>query len=189
MAKHYINGRHSVKVEAILKEIEGDNLKGEAKLCRVLLLLYAALGKADEVGRVWKVCEESSPQLEDCAAAIKAWGKLNRLEEAESAFELMEQKWGKQNLISSRQYSAMLNVYANNKMLKKGKRPGQENDRKRVQDGSFNLECNGEAVRGSRTSRESRQIAAHGGPQEQDAGDVQRVHDDPGLLLRERGCP
>ncbi|CAN0907985.1 Pentatricopeptide repeat-containing protein At1g80270, mitochondrial [Linum grandiflorum] len=118
MAKHYVHGGLTGKAEAILKKIEGGNLEEHRLVCRVLFPLYAALGKAEEVGRVWKVCE-SSPYLVECVGAIEAWGKLNRVHEAELVFATMEQKCG--NLISSRQYSALLNVYANNKMVEKGK--------------------------------------------------------------------
>ncbi|XP_028081907.1 pentatricopeptide repeat-containing protein At1g80270, mitochondrial-like [Camellia sinensis] len=75
------------------------------------------LRKADEVGRVWKVCE-SNPNPDECMAAIEAWGKLNKIEEAEAVFERMLKTWKK---LSSKHYSTLLKVYANHKMLAKGK--------------------------------------------------------------------
>uniref|UniRef100_A0A5B6YHF9 Putative Pentatricopeptide repeat-containing protein isoform 1 n=1 Tax=Davidia involucrata TaxID=16924 RepID=A0A5B6YHF9_DAVIN len=117
MAKHYVSGGLKEKAEAVLKEMEGGNLKDNRWACRALLPLYAALGKADEVGRVWKVCE-SNPRLDDCMAAIEAWGKLNKIEEAEAVFDRILKTWKK---LSSRHYSALLKVYANHKMLAKGK--------------------------------------------------------------------
>lgn len=117
LAKHYALGGLTEKAEAVLKEMEGENLKLNRWACRALLPLYAALGKADEVGRVWKVCE-SNPRLEECISAIEAWGKLNKIEEAEAVFDRMFKTWKK---LSSRHYSAMLKVYASHKMLTKGK--------------------------------------------------------------------
>ena len=116
LARHYASGGLTEKAEAILKEMEGDNLK-DRFTCRLLLPLYAQLGKADDVRRVWKICE-SNPWLEECMAAIEAWGKLKKIEEAEAVFDTMS-KMGKK--LSSRHYSVLLNVYASQKMLTKGK--------------------------------------------------------------------
>lgn len=49
-------------------------------------------------------------------AAIEAWGKLKKVEEAEAVFDLMLTIW-KQH--SSKQYNAPLKVYANCKLLTK----------------------------------------------------------------------
>ncbi|XP_059646078.1 pentatricopeptide repeat-containing protein At1g80270, mitochondrial-like [Cornus florida] len=117
LARHYISGGLKVKAEALLKEMEGGSLKENRLACRSLLPLYAALGKADEVGRVWKFCE-SNLRPDECMAAIEAWGKLKKIEEAEAVFDKMSKTWKK---LSSRQYSALMKVYANNKMLVKGK--------------------------------------------------------------------
>ncbi|KAJ8770363.1 hypothetical protein K2173_014976 [Erythroxylum novogranatense] len=117
MAKHYIFGGLNEKAEGVLKEIEGGNLKEHRWACKLLLPLYGSLGKADEVRRVWKVCE-SNPSLEECVAAIEAWGKLNNVDEAEAVFELTSSKWKK---LSSKHYAALLRVYADHKKLVKGK--------------------------------------------------------------------
>ena len=77
-----------------MKEMEGDNIKENRWACHALLPLYAALGKADEVGRVWKVCE-SNPKVDECLAAIESWGKLNKVEEAEAVFDRMSNTWKK----------------------------------------------------------------------------------------------
>ncbi|XP_059462784.1 pentatricopeptide repeat-containing protein At1g80270, mitochondrial-like [Corylus avellana] len=116
LVKHYASGGLKEKAEAILREMEGDNLK-DRWVCQVLLPLYAQLGKADDVSRVWKVCE-TSPRIHECMAAIDAWGKLNKIEEAEAVFDRMSKTWNK---LSSRHYSVLLKVYANHKMLAKGK--------------------------------------------------------------------
>uniref|UniRef100_A0A2P2KJI7 Pentatricopeptide repeat-containing protein n=1 Tax=Rhizophora mucronata TaxID=61149 RepID=A0A2P2KJI7_RHIMU len=116
LAKHYVSGGLKGKAEAILKEMEGSDLKEHRWACRLLLPLYASLGKAVDVRRVWKVCE-SSPRLEECTAAVEAWGKLNKIDEAEAVFNLMT-KWKK---LSSKHYSALLKVYASHKKLAKGK--------------------------------------------------------------------
>ncbi|KAA8517948.1 hypothetical protein F0562_015422 [Nyssa sinensis] len=117
LAKHYVAGGLKEKAEAVLKEMEGGNLNGNRWACQALLPLYAGLGKADEVGRVWKVCE-SNPRFDECMAAIEAWGKLNKIEAAEAVFDRMLKTAKK---LSSKHYSALLKVYINHKMLVKGK--------------------------------------------------------------------
>ncbi|KAG1370941.1 putative Pentatricopeptide repeat-containing protein [Cocos nucifera] len=117
VAKHYIFGGLNEKAEAALKEMEGDDIKVNRAACKALLPLYAALGKADDVGRVWKACE-AHPRLEECLAAIEAWGKLGQIENAEAVFENMLKMWKK---LSSKYYNALLKVYANHKLLSKGK--------------------------------------------------------------------
>ncbi|KAK0597764.1 hypothetical protein LWI29_028420 [Acer saccharum] len=53
MARHYVYGGLKEKAKAVLKEMEGGNLKEHRRACRDLLPLYAELGQADEVRRVW----------------------------------------------------------------------------------------------------------------------------------------
>jgi pentatricopeptide repeat protein len=113
---HYISAGLADKAKSLLKEMEGENLKKNRWVCRSLLPLYANLGMADEVERVWKVCE-THPWLEECLAAIEAWGKLKKIDEAEAVFETMSKKWK----LTSRNCSVLLKVYANHKMLLKGK--------------------------------------------------------------------
>ncbi|KAF8395723.1 hypothetical protein HHK36_019673 [Tetracentron sinense] len=117
LARRYISMGFKGKADAVLKEMEGGNLEENRGACRALLPLYAALGKADEVGRVWKVCE-SNPRLHECMAAIEAWGKLGKIEEAEAVFDRMFKTW---KGLSARHFSALLKVYANHKLLAKGK--------------------------------------------------------------------
>nr|CAD1829038.1 unnamed protein product [Ananas comosus var. bracteatus] len=117
VAKHYIAAGHKEKAEAALKEMEGENIKENRAACKALLPLYASLGKADEVGRIWKVCE-ANPRLDECLAAIEAWGKVGKIENAEKVFEDMFKTWKR---LSSRYYNALLKVYANHKLLSKGK--------------------------------------------------------------------
>ncbi|KAG4912890.1 hypothetical protein JHK86_053323 [Glycine max] len=116
LIRHYISSGLQDKAETLLKEMEGENLKQNRWLCRILLPLYANLGKVDEVGRIWKVCE-TNPRYDECLGAIEAWGKLNKIDEAEKVFEIMVKKWK----LSSKTCSILLKVYANNKMLMKGK--------------------------------------------------------------------
>ncbi|XP_072974957.1 pentatricopeptide repeat-containing protein At1g80270, mitochondrial-like [Typha angustifolia] len=117
VANHYVVGGLNGKAEATLKEMEGEDVIENRKACKLLLPLYAMLGKADEVERIWKWCE-SDPSLDECLAAIEAWGKLGRVEDAESVFESMLRTWKK---LSSKHYNSLLNVYANHKLLSKGK--------------------------------------------------------------------
>ncbi|RDX73461.1 Pentatricopeptide repeat-containing protein, mitochondrial, partial [Mucuna pruriens] len=116
LVRHYISAGLQDKAETLLKEMESENLKQNRWLCRILLPHYANLGKVDEVGRIWKVCE-TNPRYDECLAAIEAWGKLNKIDEAEKVFEMMIKKWK----LSSKNYSVLLKIYANNKMLEKGK--------------------------------------------------------------------
>ncbi|GAB2267128.1 hypothetical protein Dimus_002113 [Dionaea muscipula] len=114
LARHYASGGFKEKAETVLKGIEG-KLNGGVR--HVVLPIYAELGNTDEVGRIWDACKKKPTQVE-CLAAIEAWGKLNKIEEAEAVFEQMAQTWKK---LSSRYYAVLLNVYARHKMLKKGK--------------------------------------------------------------------
>lgn len=116
-AKHYIFSGQNEKAESVLKEIEGEDINGHRAACRELLSLYAALKKADDVERIWKVCE-SNPSLEECLACLDAWGKLGNIDKAENIFELMEKST---NRLSPRYYNGMIKVYANHKLLSKGK--------------------------------------------------------------------
>ncbi|KAJ0978979.1 hypothetical protein J5N97_014453 [Dioscorea zingiberensis] len=117
LAKHYIFGGLNEKAESVLKEMEGDNIKVNRNACKSLLPLYAALGKAEDVERIWKVVQ-AHPRLDECLAAIEAWGKLDNVENAEKVFEDMMRSWKRP---SSKYYNALLKVYANHKLLSKGK--------------------------------------------------------------------
>ncbi|KAL7583687.1 hypothetical protein Lser_V15G42616 [Lactuca serriola] len=117
LAKHYIYGGIKDKAKTVLKEIEGDNLKENRRVVSSLLPVYALLGSEDDVKRVWEICE-SDPRLDECLNAIDAFGRLKKVEEAEAVFEKMSKKWKQ---LSAKYYTAMLKVYAYNKMLTKGK--------------------------------------------------------------------
>lgn len=117
LANHYVSGGLVEKAEAVLKEMEGENIKANQLMaCVHLLPLYASLGKADEVARLWKVCEPNS-QFAEYKAAIEAWGKLNKIEEAEAVFDRMLRKWKR---LYSKHHLALLKVYMDHKMLTKG---------------------------------------------------------------------
>jgi pentatricopeptide repeat protein len=117
LAKHYISGGLKDKAKIFVKEIEERKLEESTEARKALLPLYASLGNSDEVAKIWKECE-LDPTMSECIAAIGAWGKLGKVEEAEAVFEMMLQKWKK---LSSRHYSALLKVYVNHKLLTKGK--------------------------------------------------------------------
>ncbi|KAL3637141.1 hypothetical protein CASFOL_019440 [Castilleja foliolosa] len=117
LARYYgANGQRD-KAVSILKEIEGDDIKKNRWACQWLFPIYASLGMEHEVERIWKVCE-SDARLLECMSAIDAWGQLNRIDNAESAFEQMLKKVRKP---SSKHFTALLKVYANHKLLAKGK--------------------------------------------------------------------
>ncbi|KAI4386572.1 hypothetical protein MLD38_004494 [Melastoma candidum] len=117
IAKNYIAGGCPEKAEAMLKEMEGGDLKRNRPACIYLLPLYAELGNVEEVRRVWTVCE-SKPSMVECTALIEAWGKLNNVEEAEAVFDKMSTTWKR---LGSQHYLSLLKVYANKNMLIKGK--------------------------------------------------------------------
>lgn len=118
VARFYIHGGLTEKAEAVVKEMEAQlsNSKDGRHVIKSLLHLYAALNKPNDVARIWEMCTE--PMLEDFLSAIKAWGELGLIEKAEETFEAMANAPEK---LSSKYYNAMLNVYAQNKLLSKGK--------------------------------------------------------------------
>ncbi|KAJ6825596.1 pentatricopeptide repeat-containing protein-like, mitochondrial [Iris pallida] len=116
VARHYIFGGHNEKAEAVLKEIEGEDIENNRFACRLLLPLYASLGKDADVERIWNACDK--PRLEECLTAIEAWGGVGKVEIAEEVFEHMVKTW--RNL-SSKYYDVLLKVYAKHKLLGKGK--------------------------------------------------------------------
>ena len=118
LAKHYVSCGLKDKAKATLKEMEEINSKGSRWPCRLLLPLYGELEMEDEVRRLWEICE-ANPHIEECMAAIVAWGKLKNIQEAEKIFDRVVKTGEK---LSARHYSTMLNVYReDSKMLTKGK--------------------------------------------------------------------
>lgn len=116
VAEFYISGGLTEKAEAVISEMEMEYIKDKRHAIRSLLHLNAALSKPGEVARIWKLCTD--PNLEDFMAAIEAWGKLGCIKQAEETFEAMLETTKK---VSSRYYNAMLSVYAENKLMAKGK--------------------------------------------------------------------
>lgn len=117
LAKYYAASGEKDKAEAVLKEIEGIDIKKNRWVTRSLIPIYASLGREDEVDRIWNVCEQN-PRLDESLAVIEAWGQLHKIEKAEEAFDKMIKKLKKP---TSKHYTALLKVYANHKMLAKGK--------------------------------------------------------------------
>ncbi|KQK03956.1 pentatricopeptide repeat-containing protein At1g80270, mitochondrial [Brachypodium distachyon] len=116
IAKHYIFGGHREKAEAILESMEGD-MKENRNACKMVMPLYAFLGKKDDVERIWKVCQ-SNTRLDECLSAIEAFGRLGDVEKAEEVFGNMFKTW---KTLSSKYYNAMMRVYANQNLMDKGK--------------------------------------------------------------------
>ncbi|KAI3933060.1 hypothetical protein MKW92_005217 [Papaver armeniacum] len=117
LARHYILAGYDEKAGKILKEMEGEDLEENRGACKHLLPLYAALGKADEVERIWKVCE-SDGRVGDYSAAISAFGKVEKVEKAE---EIFEKGIKSGTSVSLKCFEALLNVYVDHKLLAKGK--------------------------------------------------------------------
>lgn len=119
IAQYYISSGFKEKGEAILKEIEcEDSPKKNHNLAACLLLLYASLGKEEDVERIWNLCKER-PRSDECSAAIVAWGNLGRVDRAEKVFEQVYAYRSKLNLKSC---NALLKIYAKHKLLAKGKK-------------------------------------------------------------------
>ncbi|GFY84716.1 similar to PENTATRICOPEPTIDE REPEAT 596 [Actinidia rufa] len=110
-------------MDQIVETMKAEGIEPDLTTQATLARHYVSAGlkekaeDADEVGRVWKVCE-SNPKVDECLAAIESWGKLNKVEEAEAVFDRMSNTWKK---LSSKHYTALLKVYANHKLLAKGK--------------------------------------------------------------------
>ncbi|XP_076958192.1 pentatricopeptide repeat-containing protein At1g80270, mitochondrial-like [Bidens hawaiensis] len=117
LARKYIYGGLKEKAKVILQEIEGTDLKENRRACSVLLPLYASLESVDDVSRVWDICK-SNPQGDEYIQAIHAFGKLKKIEEVEAVFDLWSSKFKR---LPSKVYATVLKVYAENKMLSKGK--------------------------------------------------------------------
>ncbi|VAH60386.1 unnamed protein product [Triticum turgidum subsp. durum] len=117
IAKHYIFAGHREKAEAILESMEGGDIKGNRNACKILLPLYAFLGKKDDVERMWQVCE-ANPRLDECLSAIESFGRLGDVERAEEVFEDMFATW---KTLSSKFYNALMKVYADQNLFEKGK--------------------------------------------------------------------
>ncbi|XP_010489847.1 PREDICTED: pentatricopeptide repeat-containing protein At3g15590, mitochondrial-like [Camelina sativa] len=105
------------RAREVMKEIEGKGLKQTPWVCRSLLPLYADIGDTDNVRRLSKFVDEN-PRYDNCISAIKAWGKLKEIEEAEAVFERLVKKY---NIFPMLPYFALMEIYTENKMLAKGK--------------------------------------------------------------------
>ncbi|KAK7401379.1 hypothetical protein VNO78_12806 [Psophocarpus tetragonolobus] len=117
LARYYISEGYKDKAIAILKEIGRGNSKDFIRARNKLLSLYASLDMANDVSRIWNHCK-SDPTMMECEAAIGAWGKLGKVEEAEAVLEMAVQKF---KGLSSRLFSELLRVYALNNQISKGK--------------------------------------------------------------------
>ncbi|KAL6839041.1 hypothetical protein ACP4OV_031095 [Aristida adscensionis] len=115
VAKFYISGGLIEKAEEVMRRMEV-YVKDKRHAVRSLLDLYARLRRPDDVARIWNSCAD--PRLEDFLAAIEAWGELGHIEQAEETFKALQKTSPK---LTSKYYNAMLNVYAKNKHLAKGK--------------------------------------------------------------------
>ncbi|KAM7267589.1 hypothetical protein ACFE04_009755 [Oxalis oulophora] len=117
LAKHYISAGFKDKAANILNEIEKQNLKDTYGARTALLRINASLGNNDKVSKIWEECKVD-PTMDEIVAAIEAWGKLGKVEEAEAVFEKIPVRFNK---FSSRHYTALLKVYAEHKKETKGK--------------------------------------------------------------------
>uniref|UniRef100_A0A1J3IYD7 Pentatricopeptide repeat-containing protein, mitochondrial n=1 Tax=Noccaea caerulescens TaxID=107243 RepID=A0A1J3IYD7_NOCCA len=117
LARYYIRAGVKERAEEVMKEMEGKGLKQTPWVCRLLLPLYADIGDTENVRRLSKFAEETL-RYDNCIAAIKAWGKLKKTEEAEAVFDRLVEKY---KIVPMLPYFALMEIYAENKMLAKGK--------------------------------------------------------------------
>lgn len=116
IAKHYILCGLEGKAENVLKQME-EEIEEIHLVCQHLLARYADLKKVDDVRRIWQLCEPNARTV-DCMAAIEAFGKLHKIEEAEAVFDKMSKE---ARHLTSKHYYPLLSIYARHKMLVKGK--------------------------------------------------------------------
>ncbi|KAI3887476.1 hypothetical protein MKX03_028041 [Papaver bracteatum] len=98
LARHYIYAGFAMKAWEILKEMKTEDLEVKHGECKHLLPLYAALGKADQVERIRKLCE-SDGRVDDDVAGSKYLKKKVKS--------------------SSKGYIALVNVYVDHKLVAK----------------------------------------------------------------------
>lgn len=118
VARYYVAAGLRDKAAAVLKEIEGGDMKKTRWVYHSLITIYASLGRDDEVGRIWEARASGLPHVDECAAVIEAWGRLNKIENAEATFDKMLETMKKP---PQKLFTALLKVYTNHKMLDKGK--------------------------------------------------------------------
>lgn len=82
-----------------------------------MLPLYAEIGDKENVRRLSRFVEQAL-RYDNSIAAIKAWGKLKEIEEAEAVFDKLVEKY---KLVPMLPYFSLMEIYTENKMLTKGK--------------------------------------------------------------------
>lgn len=117
LAKYYIRAGLKERAQDLMKEIEGKGLQQTPWVCRSLLPLYADIGDSDNVRRLSRFVDQN-PRYDNCISAIRAWGKLKEVEEAEAVFERLVEKY---KIFPMLPYFALMEIYTENKMLAKGK--------------------------------------------------------------------
>ncbi|KAL0707683.1 hypothetical protein Bca4012_074109 [Brassica carinata] len=117
VARYYMRAGRKERAEEVMKEIEGEGLEQAPWVCRSLLPLYAEIGDKENVRRLSRFVEQAL-RYDNSIAAIKAWGKLKEIEEAEAVFDKLVEKY---KLVPMLPYFSLMEIYTENKMLTKGK--------------------------------------------------------------------
>ncbi|ESQ48401.1 hypothetical protein EUTSA_v10020327mg [Eutrema salsugineum] len=117
LARYYLRAGLKDRAEEVMKEIEGKGLTQTPWVCRSLLPLYADIGDKNNVRRLSRFVDQTL-RYDNCIAAIKAWGKLKEIEEAEAVFDRLVKRY---KLVPMLPYFALMEIYTENKMLAKGK--------------------------------------------------------------------
>nr|TKW31173.1 hypothetical protein SEVIR_2G087400v2 [Setaria viridis] len=106
-------------IESVLNVMKDNDLEPVFATQTMVAKFYMSGGlteKADEIIRAMEVYAKDSRQI---LAAIEAWSKLGRIEQAEETFEALVKISPKP---ASKYINSMLNVYAENKLLARGKK-------------------------------------------------------------------
>lgn len=118
LARGYATAGLIDKAVKAAKEVEATPFRSKRVVYQMLLKLYAQLGKADEVERMWHLLSNSTKLLmDDYSIMIESLGQTGEVEKAVEIFEEMVSKVGIKRL---HQYNALLSVYANNGSIRKG---------------------------------------------------------------------
>lgn len=117
LARGYVVAGLLDKAEKATKQAEISPFRRKRLVYRMLLKLYAQLGKSDELERIWGLLTNGFKIIMgEYIIMIESLGKVGKVERAEEIFEKMIDKLGTKRL---KQFNALLSVYSNQGMLEK----------------------------------------------------------------------
>lgn len=117
LARGYINAGLHGKAESAIKQVESSPFGRKQMTYRWLLKLYAQLGRADDLERVWDLLTHVSKAcVDNYSIMIESLGKAGEIERAEEMFKEVVDKLGIKRV---HQYNALLSVYLSHGMIQK----------------------------------------------------------------------